>query len=270
MNLRKTIYPGRLAGWRSKRIARLDFFKCPSCGNRQACLLFAPDNAAACDCCGKRFLKEKFPSVRVKRWVAKCAGCGADAPLTDIHANAYGYACPNCRTYVGTWYGNRIVNPQAAIRLSWNPTFQLRSEHLSQYLFFGSCTTTKDFLVVRLLQALAGKDDASFMLFDEKSESSAALYFDGRRRKYLGFLVWNVWEKHAVLRQLFTVPDERRKGYAGRIVDFWVKNYADKVANRSGIESPNDEALRLHLKLGHIKREGESFTGVKCFIVPGM
>lgn len=108
------------------------------------------------------------------------------------------------------------------------------------------------------------------MLFHEESESSAGLYFDAKKGRYLGFLIWNIWHKYAVLRQLFTVPDERRKGYAGRVVDFWVKNYADKVADRFGIESPNDRALSLHLKLGHIKRDGKSFTGLKCFSVPGL
>src|SRR5207245_1295569 len=94
----------------------------------------------------------------------------------------------------------------------------------------------------------------------------------------LGFLVWTerVWtegvckdDEHAVLRQMFVVEDERRKGFAQQMVTHWVGQHADKLNPKFGIEAPNDKAIALHLKLGHIKAEGDSYVGVKCFRVQG-
>jgi hypothetical protein len=38
----------------------------------------------------------------------------------------------------------------------------------------------------------------------------------------------------------------------------------------AGDEAPNNKALKLHLKLGHMIEEGESVKGVKCFFAPSM
>ena len=46
-----------------------------------------------------------------------------------------------------------------------------------------------------------------------------------------------------------------------------VNQHADKLNSKFGIEAPNENAIALHLKLGHIKAEGDSYFGVKCFLV---
>jgi hypothetical protein len=84
----------------------------------------------------------------------------------------------------------------------------------------------------------------------------------------LGFLVWTE-DEYAVLRQIFVVEDERRKGYAERLVTFWIKKYADRFHEKFGIEAPNEKAMNLHVKLGHVRIEGDLFVGIKCFRVPG-
>src|SRR5438105_14710994 len=59
----------------------------------------------------------------------------------------------------------------------------------------------------------------------------------------LGFLVWTerVWtegvckdDEHAVLRQMFVVEDERRKGFAQQMVTHWVGQHADKLNPKFG------------------------------------
>jgi hypothetical protein len=78
-----------------------------------------------------------------------------------------------------------------------------------------------------------------------------------------------VWteDKFAALRQIFVVEDERRQGHAEKMLTFWIENYADRLHERFGIESPNERALSLHLKLGHLRVEGDSYVGIKCFPV---
>lgn len=70
--------------------------------------------------------------------------------------------------------------------------------------------------------------------------------------------------------KIFVVDDERRKGLAERMVEFWVERYAKHLNKRFGIEAPNEKALNLHLKLGHIRRKGDTFVGIKCFFTPTM
>ena len=82
----------------------------------------------------------------------------------------------------------------------------------------------------------------------------------------MGFLVWTEAD-YAVLRQIFIVEDERRKSFAQQMVTFWVGHHADRLNERFGIEAPNEKALSLHLKLGQIKAQGDSYVGVRCFRV---
>jgi hypothetical protein len=51
------------------------------------------------------------------------------------------------------------------------------------------------------------------------------------------------------------------------MVSYWVENFANKVADRFGIEEPNESALKLHAKLGHLRIEGSGAIGVKCHFV---
>jgi hypothetical protein len=46
------------------------------------------------------------------------------------------------------------------------------------------------------------------------------------------------------------------------------RRYADRIGDRFGVEAPNDKAIKLHLKLGHMKPSGDTITGTKCFFVP--
>jgi hypothetical protein len=161
------------------------------------------------------------------------------------------------------------VNPLSVLDVKWNPTVVQRGEPVfSSQRQFVVCRTAKDFLILKVLQAVVKEEDSRF-LFARPKEHYAGLLLDAKRPKYLGFLVWTE-DKYAVLRQIFVAEDERRKGHAENMVRFWVERYADALHEKFGIESPNEQATRLHVKLGHIKIEGDSYVGIKCFRVPGM
>ena len=226
---------------------------------------------APCYGCNSEYPKGSFGTARVRRLIAECQECGKDVSLTPSNYSlaGIGWICVHCGNYVAVDYGMQIVNPRKALNPKWNPAIHKRAERVGENSVFLRCRTKKDFLVVRLLQVTAKAEDSRFM-FVRDTDQDAGLYFDTARRKYLGFIVWSVGDGHAVLRQIFIVPDERRKGLAAKLVSFWVERYADKVSNTFGIEDPNEKSQNLHVKLGHAIIEGDSVKGLKCFFVSSM
>jgi GNAT superfamily N-acetyltransferase len=226
---------------------------------------------ASCYGCNRGYPEDSFGTARVRRSVAECQECGTDVLLTPSHYGlaGIGWPCPQCGNYVAVDYGLHIVSPRKALNPKWNPAIHKRGERVGRNKVFLRCRTKKDFLVVRLLQVTAKAEDPRLM-YVRNADQDAGLYYDTARRKYLGFIVWSVGGGNAVLRQIFIVRDERRKGLAAKLVSFWVERYADKISDTFGIEAPNEKALNLHIKLGHAIIEGESVKGLKCFFVPGM
>ncbi len=261
----------KLLGWKRRKQVYLEFYRCPECGHPQESIISGPDNMAECYACNRRFPKEAFGIAKVKRTVAQCRECGTDVSLTSSNyaLSGLGWMCSRCGNYVAVNYGTQMVDPRTALDPKWNLKIQRRGDVVHSDIVLIRCRTERDFLVVRLLQVAAKAEDPRFM-FVRKNDQDAGLYFDRRRGKYLGFIVWNVAEEHAILRQIFIVPDERRKGLGAKLVSFWVAHYADKVNDTFGIESPNEKALNLHVKLGHARIEGDSVKGERCFFVAGL
>jgi len=261
----------KLVGWKAKKTAYVEFYRCPGCARSQETIFWGADNMAECFSCQRSFPRDAFALAKVRRVVAECRECGADVPLTSSNYGlaGLGYICAGCGNYVAISYGNQTINPSEALKPTWNPTLRERGERVDSGLVLTQCRTKKDYLVVRLLQVLAKEEDSRFM-FVRDNEQSAGILLDASNGKYLGFLVWNQSEGHVILRQIFIVPDERRKGLATRLVTFWVEHYADKVNDTFGIESPNEKALNLHIKLRHARMEGDSVKGLKCFFVSGL
>ena len=140
-------------------------------------------------------------------------------------------------------YGTHFVNPRTVLTLDWNPTVCRRAKRMPSGLSFLVCEAMKDFLVLKVLQAIVKEEDERF-LFGRPKEHEAGLLLDCRRRKFLGFLVWTervwtegVWKDsdYAVLRQMFIVEDERRKGIGSKqMVTHWVEKHADKLNPKFG------------------------------------
>jgi hypothetical protein len=258
----------RVEGSRSRRIARITFYRCPKCGDCQDML--PADQGGTVDCfrCHKSSPRSAFTIVNKKRVIAQCAHCGQEVPFVPSTAGILGPLCSNlgCSNYVAVAYANTLVQPSLVLDVSWNRTLRDRAEPVAAGLLFARCRSKKDHLVLRVLQVLAKQDDQRFN-FGDLEEHCSALFFDTKQRKYLGFLIWSA-DKTAILRQLFVVKSERRKGHASRIVPFWVERYANKLGDRFGIEGPNEAAVKLHVKLGHIRIQGSNAVGINCYFVP--
>lgn len=263
----------QIKGWASRKRAYLDFYLCPGCGNTQESIIYGANNMAECYRCEKKYPADSFGTAKVRRIVVKCMQCGIDVSLTGSNVSLYGtgWICAGCRNLVAVNYGTQVVNPRLVFEPQWNPTLGERAESVAADLVLLGCETQKDFLVLRLLQVVAKEEESSFLFFHKAEDQKAGIYFDTARRKYLGYIMWDEHGEHAVIHQIFIVPDERRKGLAEQLVRFWVTRYADRINNKVfGIEAPNEKAINLHLKLGHLVREGDSIKGVRCVFAPSM
>jgi GNAT superfamily N-acetyltransferase len=254
-------------GWNSKAMTSVEFYRCSQCEHLQE-VIFGTDGMFECFGCHQHFHKEAFHAAKVQRAVVECRHCSVQVSLTpsNLALTGVGYICQSCNNFVAVRYGRQSVDPTVVLDLAWNPTLQARGEPVHNALQFIRCRTKKDLLVVRLMQVMAKEEDERF-LFVREDEHTVGLYCDFSGGSYIGFILWTVTDGHAVLRQVFVAPEERRKGLAARLISFWVTHYADTVNATFGIESPNDKALRLHIKLGHAVRDGDSIRGVKCFFV---
>ena len=75
----------KLTGWSDKRTAKLDFYRCPGCGQAQETICWGPNKKAQCYSCNRRFSKDEFTFVKVKRAVVTCRDCAAEVPLTSAN-----------------------------------------------------------------------------------------------------------------------------------------------------------------------------------------
>lgn len=257
----------RVEGSKSIRVASMPFFRCPKCGDCQDIILPNGNGMVECAVCQTRRPKDDFKTVSRKVTIARCARCGQDVPFVPSTMGIVGPLCSSfeCSNYVAVAFGKQFFEPKIVLDPIWNRGIVFRAEPIAPGLLVGLCRSKRDQVVLTVLQVFAKQDDDRFK-FGDPSEFHSLLCLDSKRRNYIGFLIWTE-DKTAVLRQIFVVRGERRKGHASSIVSFWVENFANKLADRFGIEEPNESAMKLHAKLGHLKLEGSTAIGVKCHFV---
>jgi GNAT superfamily N-acetyltransferase len=258
----------RVEGSKSRRFARVTFYKCPLGGDCYDTLSFDQNGLAKCFACNQSSPETAFARIKKKTVIARCAHCDAEVPFVPSTTGLIGPMCSDfaCSNYLAVAFGKAFLEPRTVLNTKWNSGLVGRAQRVSAGLLFACCRSKKDHAVLQMLQVLAKQDDPRFK-FGDSNEFRSALCFDARRCKYFGFLIWTE-SKTAVLHQLFVVRDERRKGIASKMVKFWIENYAKRLGERFGIEGPNEAALKLHVKLGHIKIRGSDAIGVKCHFVP--
>jgi len=256
-----------VSGWESRRMDWVPFYQCPDCGDCVDFLFSLDGVLIECSGCQKRFPGQEFKEIKRKRSVVTCV-CGRDVSLSPSNRGWLGYICSKCHNYVAICYGNQALQPSTILSFDWNLSVCERGEEMTQdgKLLFTLCRSAKDFLVLHVLQTIIQKEDVRFR-YVRPEEHRAGLLLDSAGRKYLGFLAW-VEGKRATLGQMFIVKDERRKGYAERMLTHWVERHADRLDEKFGIEDPNEAAMSLLVKLGHVRAEDDRHVGIKCFFAP--
>jgi hypothetical protein len=258
----------RVDGSKSRRIGGIRFFRCPACCDCYDLLSPDDEGMVRCFACNAIRPQAEFEIIRKRRIVAKCAHCGDEVPFIPSTTGLIGPLCSKleCSNYLAVAYANTFLEPKLVLDPVWNHGLRARAQSISGSLCMAGCRSKRDHTVLRVLQVLAMQDDHRFK-FGDLEELCSALCFDAKRKKYVGFLIWSE-NKTAILRQLFVVKSERRKGQASKMVTFWVQHYAKPMGDKFGIEGPNEAAMKLHAKLGHIRIEGSQAIGIKCFFAP--
>jgi GNAT superfamily N-acetyltransferase len=173
------------------------------------------------------------------------------------------YICPKCFDVLGIKYRKDTVLPKDLMNPGWNRRLKPSAVLISDDIYFSECKNEIDYLVLKLMQLKVKEECDAFNYFRVKEQQAGLLFND---KTYLGFKVWSVKEKTAIARQIYIVPEERRKGYGLMLMEYWVKNIADKVNEIFEVESPNRKSLGILIKLGYLKAEGEYIKNSKCII----
>jgi hypothetical protein len=258
--------PLKLSGWKSLRRGALECYQCPSCGTLHE-VLFGSDNGFKCFNCKTTCLLEEFKQSEMEATFAVCAECDQEMALTPYREGFIGYLC-RCGNCVAVPFENELVLPSDILRLEWNTALAARGVPLTKTCLVAVCETAKDREILKMLQVLAQEENGEFRLAN--SENDALLAFDARIGIYLGYVLWYNDIEYATLNQLFVVPEQRRRGHAASMVMYWVENHAKRIAEKFVLESPNEAAIALHLKLGHVRKEGDQIVGVNCRFVSGL
>lgn len=259
----------KASGWKSLRDGLFDFYKCPGCGYLSEEIMWGHDGNVLCPNCDNSFRKEAFTQVKEQATFVVCSECGEEMPLTEWRLGFIGYLC-DCDNYVAIPFEGQSVNPREILQLGWNEELSKSGLLLAGACSVATCETPRDWQVLYLLQVIAKQENSEFR-FASEPENDALLAFDPASGSYIGYLLW--YEDHekkmATLNQLFTLPAQRRKGYAEAMVKYWVHDVAKKIEETFAVESPNEKTLALLLKLGYIREEGDQYVGIGCVFTQG-
>lgn len=256
----------KVKGWKSLRKGPANFHRCPGCGEFIEMLFHTGNNCATCFGCDKDFPVEEFKVVQREIDIALCAECDQELPLTDDSLGIVGYKC-TCDNYVAVPFENQLVHPQEILNPSWNGDLSTRGKPASEKCVVVKCETARDWYVLAVLQVLAKEGNGEFKFADSEN-NQALLALDPTHTAYVGYLLWYDLAEYSMLNQLYVRSEHRRRGYAETVVTHWAKNHARLKDGKFALESPNETAFALHLKLGHIRKEGDLYVGVNCFVMP--
>ena len=253
----------RMNGWKKKKMGDVGFLKCPYCEDYRESVSLDSEGYYRCVNCKKRVHKENLISVTLKKPVVECFYCGEDVSLTFSNLDflgGYDYLCPNCNNMVAVRFNKEILKPKEVLDIGWNKALFNGSVKIEDGLFLKSCNSEKDSLIMKILQLLAKEEDTGFRYIDLEHQKAFLLF---NEEKYLGFIVWTE-NKHATLRQIYVLSEERKKGYAEKMLKYWVENISDKINKEFVVETPNAKSQSLLIKMGYAKIEGDKVVGVKC------
>lgn len=219
-------------------------------------------------------IKNDEPNViklipRTLDWV-----CNHETPLIFRNISRNHYECCNCGNVLAIRFKGRIFHPKTVMGVAWNKEIIDYAKKVDGELCFYECRNKKDILILNLMQLMAKLEGESFLYSKFGSSTHNGLFFDATTQKYLGLITWTEEEyKNApclILRQIFIMENERKKGYGTKLLQFWVENYADNVnKDLFVIESPNEISQRLLIKLGYASKKNGELQGLKCRFVSG-
>lgn len=176
------------------------------------------------------------------------------------------YACSQCDNLIAVHYGRELFTPATILQLDWSPPLIQRGEQLGPFRWTISATK-KDDLVARMLWLEAKLEDDGFRF---NALHRRMLFFD--ESGFLGYLFWSetrheeTGKKEPVLRQIFVKKEFRKKGIATAAIQLWAERFAFPLAAKFGVESPENDTIRILARLGYVERDDKNkFIATKCY-----
>ena len=242
-----------LGGWRVIKATVFRFWQCPHCGQGRDSMYGAIGEPVRCYGCHGLFSEDLWIDAKRLGRAAVCGGCDAEVPIhrqtlridTGLH-----HVCSSCGNVVAVVCGNDLVQPQDVLRPEWLPTLLRRAAKVGE-LTFGECRSMREFAAARLLNLMARDDDDRF-IYGTDHEHRVGLLLDDSG--YIGYIMWT--DRTApVLRQIFVVPQRRRRGIGALLTEYWAQRFVFPRHEFFGIEGPNEKSIGLLIKLGYLRRE---------------
>jgi len=177
-----------VSGWKSRKLTTVSMYRYRACGHCQEMICGGGDGKYRCFHCDKKFAEQKFGEAKRKRTVVVCANCGREVTLlpSTFGVAGLGFICSDCSNYVAVLYGTHFVNPSTVLTVDWNPTVCRRGEPIPSGLSFIVCKTMKDFLALKVLQAIVKEEDSRF-LFGPPERTASWPLTGFREEEILGF-----------------------------------------------------------------------------------
>ena len=159
------------------------------------------------------------------------------------------------------------------------------SELIEDALVCKLCTTPEDFQVLSNFINTA-KDEGYPFKNLIPLEQKALLLINASKKKYLGFLVWkkdpldkrfinikgldfNEYKYKCcgeILQLIYIVKEERRKGFASKLIKYWVENIANHTYKMFGVELMGGSfILNVLMKLEYINKKDPQKS--QCYLV---
>lgn len=253
-----------------RKLVRKDFLQCPNCGWKTPDLYGRDVNGRTvyqCSRCHEKFTQEQietlWKTVPKKVYAYRCEGCGEYIPNTSENRNMLGVfnelLCPTCNEGKGNILSLKLV------AINGHHASKLRTMTAESYIT--PVKTRKHQIILRYLNILAKIEQTSWRKVPQRGIQAYITTLEGP----IGYLAYTKDEGYhglPVIRQLFVVKEERRKGHATRLVKHFLTNQCEKPDKKGCfflIESPNDASLRLFQKLGYVRIEDKEIRFINCY-----
>lgn len=168
--------------------------------------------------------------------------------------------CDQCHNITAVHCDEVFFQPKDIILTEWNALSE-NDDIINEDLLLKSCSTIRDWLVLKLLQALARNEERGFRPF-RLDEHKGELIYHLPTGKCVGYILWSKADNgFAMLCQIYIIFENRRNKFATLAIKHWVENIANKLNGQFYVDSPNSKSVQILAKLGYLN-EGE-----KCIIV---
>lgn len=236
-----------------RKVEMYPFLQCPYCG--ATCFSIGTSEAKndmgiyTCSKCKRKLRESEFREVEKPLVEFLCEKCLGYVPnVSEYRCNVdKDLLCSGCHRIVA--YGPRPVHVSEVRRISAETVS--RGQLVGTDLYLLEAGKKNEHAKLRYLNDLAQQEDTRLLSIQKKTRG----YIVFSRDKLLGYLTWNRTEnKIPTIRQLFVIPEMRRKGLGTVLVNHFVKKACFNRSNKYPlflIESPNEASIELLTKLGY-------------------